>query len=369
MKKNLCYALLLLGFMSGCSKPNGKILITGSTTGIKDSTKLFLESPELEKIIDSTYVVNNSFQFECVLTEPTHLAIKNEGRSEEEFDYKFFWVTDGDVRIKTITGKLKDATIEGSSLQTESELLISKQNIVFDSLKIIGKEMDKLGANDTIQFGLLLKLVEEERAKLNTNDTQFIRTNPNSLISAFTLTFAMKNISNQEVKSLYESLSKDNKESKYGLQIKKYVELSKKHKIGDEATNITIPNIKGGVVDLKAYRNNYVLLDFWAPWCGPCRGESPFLRKCYAAYKDKGFEIVGISLDCQKEALEEAVKTDSISWVIGCDFKDRECEAAIIYSVNSLPSNYLIDPNGIIVAMDLRGDELGKKLAEIYKDK
>lgn len=369
MKKNLCYALLLLVFMSGCSKPNGKILITGSTTGIKDSTKLFLESPELEKIIDSTYVVNNSFQFEYTLAEPTNLVIRNNGRSEEEFDYKFFWVTDGDVRIKTITGKLKDATIEGSSLQTECDALISKQIKINDRLHSIGKEMHKLTANDTIQFGILLKLEDEERAKLNTNDTQFIRTNPNSLISAFILTFAMRNISNDEAKSLYESLSKVNKETKYGLQIKKFIELSKQHKIGDEATNITIPNIKGGVVDLKAYRNNYVLLEFWSPCCSGCLYEIPTLRKNYESYHNKGFEIIGITLEKDKKHIEECIKRESIGWIIGCDFNDNKSIAAITYSVNKTPTSYLIDPNGVIVAIDLRDDELGKKLAEIYKDK
>ena len=148
-----------------------------------------------------------------------------------------------------------------------------------------------------------------------------------------------------------------------------YLETAKRKVIGVQFTDFTMTDIKGENRKLSDYagKGNYVLVDFWASWCGPCRGEMPNVVKAYEQYHPKGFEIVGVSLDNKKEAWEQAVKELGMSWPQLSDLKGWQCEAARLYGVTGIPMTLLIDPEGKIAAVGLRGEELLQKLAEIYK--
>ena len=121
-------------------------------------------------------------------------------------------------------------------------------------------------------------------------------------------------------------------------------------------------------MSLSDFQGKYVLLDFWASWCGPCRQENPNLVKAYAAYNDKGFEILGVSLDNKdgKEAWVNAIEKDGLTWTQVSDLNSWNNEVARMYGVRAVPQSYLINPEGVIVAENLRGDLLEEKLAEIF---
>ncbi len=137
--------------------------------------------------------------------------------------------------------------------------------------------------------------------------------------------------------------------------------------VGAGAPEIDLPSPDGKNIALKSLRGNYVLLDFWAAWCRPCRGESPTLVSNYAKYKGKGFTIYQVSLDQTKDAWTKAIADDKLgAWNHVSDLKYWECEPAKRYGVSSIPANFLLDPSGKIVARDLRGPALGQKLKEIY---
>lgn len=138
-------------------------------------------------------------------------------------------------------------------------------------------------------------------------------------------------------------------------------------KNGETAPEINLPDQNGNPVALSSFKGKVVLIDFWASWCGPCRREMPNVVAAYKKYKSKGFEIYGVSLDREKQDWLDAIKKDGITWTQVSDLKYWECEAAKLYNVQGIPYTVLLDKDGKIIAKNLRGAELDKKLAEVLK--
>jgi len=222
---------------------------------------------------------------------------------------------------------------------------------------------------DTIglaQWRYEMKLLKDDRRQ---QEIAFIKAHPGYIASAEALKDAVGYLPDdiRIYDKVFNGLSTAVQKSAAGMAVKKTIDAFMVVRIGAEAPLFTQPDTAGHAVNLKDFRGKYVLIDFWASWCGPCREENPNVVKAYQRYKDKNFTILSVSLDKtdKKDAWIKAINDDGLAWNHVSDLKFWDNAVAKMYAVRSVPQNFLIDPKGKIVAANLRGEELSEKLQEL----
>lgn len=196
----------------------------------------------------------------------------------------------------------------------------------------------------------------------------YIKKHPQSWFSLEALIeVSGKDIDVQKVTPVFEKLSAPLRNSKPGMAFAKKLYDKGPTSVGAYAPDFEQPDAQGNKVKLSDFKGRYVLLDFWASWCGPCRAENPAVVKAYTAYKDKSFTVLGVSLDNadKRDAWQQAITKDGLVWTQVADLKGWNNSAAKLYDVQAIPQNYLIDPTGKILAKNLRGEALHQKLKEL----
>lgn len=193
---------------------------------------------------------------------------------------------------------------------------------------------------------------------------EFVSKNPNSVHSAYILSVYTKTWGKEKSKELFDKFSLENKNSEYGKSISKYIELNKNPRIGEKYVDFEMTDVNGDMRKLSDFNEKVVLLEFWSSNCGPCRKENPNLVKTYEKYKPVGFEIFAVSEDIKKDNWLKAIETDKLPWLQVSDL-NRNNSASLIYRINSIPINFLIDKTGIIIGRNLRGVELNETLEKL----
>ena len=328
------------------------------------------------RVIDSTFIVNGSFDFKGKILNPTAavLVIDKFGFGlntlDTTSDNLTFYIDKGVFEINS-KDSLSKAKITGSKINDDNKKLLAQLQPLIDKAKKLKADQDAASPaqQNTAEFQNALQakhkeLQIEQKATLK----MFILGNPDSYLSLLALySVAGPSPDPTEIDPLYNALSPDLKNTETAKVFKKSLDALRNTAIGVTAPDFTQNDVNGAPVKLSSFRGKYVLLDFWASWCGPCRQENPNVVKAYNKYKDKNFTIVGVSLDRPngKNDWLAAIKNDGLTWTEVSDLKFWNNQVAGLYSITSIPANFLIDPNGKIIARDLRGDDLENELAEV----
>ncbi|MFT4202809.1 MAG: TlpA disulfide reductase family protein [Chitinophagaceae bacterium] len=167
----------------------------------------------------------------------------------------------------------------------------------------------------------------------------------------------------------YNQLNDSLKQMPQGIKISEKIHNAHRIQVGTEAKNFTLKDTKSQNVSLYSFKGKYVLLDFWASWCLPCREETPNILAAYQKYKDNGFSVISISIDTDRNAWLQAVTKDKAPWAQVSDLKGPDGEVYKTYGISTIPATFLIDRNGVVVARDLKGYLLQDELAKIFTDK
>jgi len=329
--KKIIFVLLTLTLICCKEEPKPEFSLIGITNGIDNGTVVYLHSILENELIDSTRVENDSFSFQTKLSKtPLEVDLYTKDNSH----WRSLWLENNPMTFDGINTDFENAIVTGSKTEDLSQTLY--------------RNIDSLPRNE------MLKL-----------EMEFVKNNPNSIISASLLSFYSTTFGKDKTKELFNPFSLENKKSEYGKMITKYIEFNKEPKIGEQFVDFEMVDKNGVTKKLSDLKGKTVLLEFWASWCAGCRQENPHLVKTYQKFNSKGFEIFAVSQDDNKENWLKAIKKDTLNWEHVSDLKGSKNEASLIYGINKIPDNFLIDENGVIIGRDLHGINLEKKLAEI----
>ncbi|MCS4226510.1 AhpC/TSA family protein [Sphingobacterium sp. BIGb0165] len=348
--------------------------------------------------LDSVKIENNAFVFKGKIDEPVmaYLYLDRSGRSVDDPNAVSFYLEPKKMSIRLERDKFKEGLIKGSKSQDEWAKLNVEKNVIRKEMEPVLEEYGRLNKR-YMDADAELKLLEAKVKKLKEEaydyrenftpfndrlaglDVEFIKKNPNSYVSSFLMQFMTTGADLAKIEGLYNGLSDQIKNSGNGREIAEKIQGIKNGSPGSKAFEFEATDINEKELKLAAFKGKYVLLDFWASWCVPCRKGNPHLIDLYTKYKSKGFEIIGVASDDRSQAAwHKAVDQDKIGiWrhvLSGLKFEngefDRSKSISDHFGISTLPTKILIDPDGMIVGRYASGSEtdteLDKKLAEVF---
>jgi peroxiredoxin len=332
MRKFSFVTAFLILLVAGATFANGTpqlVNIKGEAVGFSNARKLYLQRYQNKMffVIDSAIVKNGRFAFSSKLELPELYGITHD---PSDISPLFVFIDDKSnlqIRYDTVQGG-------HSSTVTGSRAAERYKNY-------------------------------QQRAR-NLDIEAFIKEEPASIATAFVLyRYYSPSLSPEKIEAYTNLLDKSLAETQYVKLLRELPATLRNTTIGTQAPDFALANPEGKTVRLSDYFGKYILVDFWAAWCGPCRRENPNVVRVFNKYKDKGFTVFGVSLDSDKDAWQKAIKKDGLDWPQVSDLKFWDSAPAKQYGIRGIPGNVLLDRSGKIIARNLRGEELATNLAEL----
>ena len=362
--KNFNLLIILLLVLAACQNNHISYKISGNIAGL-DSGIVYLVKADAGNVVtvDTARLENGKFGFtgEASMPELHYLRL-----NERDYFAPFF-LENRKIKVNTDKDSLRNSVVSGSP---ETDIF----NIYLDELELLSnhfresqqqyaKAMQTGNQDEIDRIEIDLEATSENMKVFEKN---FVRDNTTSTVAPFiVLSRLVQQLQYEELKELVDLFPVELDESIYMVELKKILDKMSVSAIGVEAPDFTMNDPEGKPITLSSFRGKYLLIDFWASWCAPCRQENPNIVKVYNQYKDKGFEILGVSLDRDKAAWVKAIGDDGLSWYHVSDLNYWQNEVARLYDVNSIPHVLLLDPEGKIVAKNLQSKQLEEKLEKL----
>jgi peroxiredoxin len=352
--------------------------IKGNVGHLNDPAKVYLTyKVNGERVMDSAVIRNGKFEFKGSAggTKEAHLLLKHDNLPQDPVtrpkqDILGFFIEDRQITV-TSKDSIHNAVIKGSPANDDNAKVTVLLKPYYDKYDELNQE-----------FAAQTEEKKKDTAYLNSLDTRANAVRDE--IIGVKMKFVKANLShymalvafNSTIPPEFDAVKAENdfnqldvkvRETDLGKELLAKILKAKKTQEGALAPDFTQLDVNGKAVRLSDFRGKYVLIDFWASWCGPCRRENPNVVKAYNTYKDKGFTVLGVSLDKSgdREKWLAAIEKDGLPWTQVSDLKAWDNEAAKLYEVNAIPMNFLVDPNGKIIAKYLRGEALDEELKKL----
>jgi peroxiredoxin len=348
----------------GGSSADGKLQVSGKVENAPEGIVVLSQFTDSQpRILDTLELSSDGeFSYELTVETPTFYELNLFGKKA----IRLALYKEG-VEVKYDFSNPESLVIEGSK-DTKEMLKIEKLmgDYQLDVNKLNEAYYEAMSKNDTEA----IKKIQTDAMTLETNQADKVKEMIKSMGDSFAPLAAVGLLNPKSdfpfIDELVNRLNDNYPGTISILQMKQQLDEMRALSVGQPAPEIELPAPDGTLVKLSDLKGKYVLIDFWAAWCKPCRQENPNVVKLYNQYKDKGFEVFGVSLDRTKDDWVKAIADDGLTWTHVSDLKYFNSVAAELYQIEAIPATYMIDPDGKIIAKDLRGPSLESKLAELF---